>query len=251
MPCDRIDLPDGYVIVCSERRRAKRCSVCGRPGDLLCDYPLRGAKAGKTCDRPLCAKCTRRQAPASSPNGTDSTDYCPPHDAEARAERERSVRRPRVSLVVQSARVSYAGPDRFDVTRKSGGPAGAPFAPSWDILRRVLTARAEADAARQRGADLESEEIERGAWTTYRRVYLDEMRQSYRAHADAWRRLLDRPRVVLVCFCPSSEQCHRGLLRAVILPTLGAVDGGELVVAPKPDPQLTIDSITRSKGTTP
>jgi hypothetical protein len=75
MPCERIDLGEGRTaIACSRGRRpAKPCCSCGRVSSLLCDYPLRGEKQGKTCDRALCAKCTWRPRVG--------VDYCPAHRA--------------------------------------------------------------------------------------------------------------------------------------------------------------------------
>lgn len=71
MPCDHVALPGGgYAIVCRRDRR-KPCIVCGRPSSKLCDFPLTGGKAGKTCDRPLCVRCAVHV-------GTDS-DFCPSH----------------------------------------------------------------------------------------------------------------------------------------------------------------------------
>lgn len=48
------------VIVCGARPRATaaRCAYCARPAGLLCDGP--GLRAGTTCDRPMCARCTFR-----------------------------------------------------------------------------------------------------------------------------------------------------------------------------------------------
>lgn len=72
MPCDHVDLPGGgHAIICGRRAPVKRCVHCGRPSSRLCDYPLTGAKAGKTCDRPICAGCTTHIPP--------DTDYCRTH----------------------------------------------------------------------------------------------------------------------------------------------------------------------------
>lgn len=46
-----------------------------------------------------------------------------------------------MTLAVHTARISYSGPDRLDVTRKSAGPEGLPFAPSWQILGPMLRGR--------------------------------------------------------------------------------------------------------------
>lgn len=79
MPCNIVDIPGGgRAIVCTRARRTKPCDICHRPGGKLCDYPLRGTKAGKTCDRSLCAKCAVHRAP--------DTDYCPTHAAMIDAE---------------------------------------------------------------------------------------------------------------------------------------------------------------------
>ena len=70
MRCTRYAVPGGVAIVCSARERQKPCS-CGRRATALCDYPLTGAKAGKTCDKPLCDSCRVRV-------GVDE-DRCPAH----------------------------------------------------------------------------------------------------------------------------------------------------------------------------
>lgn len=77
----------------------------------------------------------------------------------------------------------------------------------------VLKAIADIDAALATEArELAEESWQRGA----------------RPRPEAWRRLLARGWVVLVCFCGDPARCHRGILRAEILRALGAVDGGEV-----------------------
>lgn len=76
MPCDPIGavLPDGTVvtgIVCT-RGRAEWCSACQRMRyKVLCDWKLRGKKAGRTCDRKLCYACATRVG--------EDKHLCPPH----------------------------------------------------------------------------------------------------------------------------------------------------------------------------
>lgn len=115
---------------------------------------------------------------------------------------------------VYTARLGqYQGADLLDVTRKSAtGPALA-FAPSWAILRPALAAR--------RAGDIEA------AWPKYVDAYLAEMRQSYRAHREAWDLLLARPLVTLGCYCTDPARCHRTLLARDILTKLGADFRGE------------------------
>lgn len=84
MTCELWKGKDGAVfIACSRGQRRKRCKFCNDPNaSKLCDYPLRGSKAGKTCDAPMCARCAAPQN-AKHLDG-DSVDFCPPH-ARARA----------------------------------------------------------------------------------------------------------------------------------------------------------------------
>lgn len=118
-----------------------------------------------------------------------------------------------MSLDVFTARISSRDPDRFDITRKSGGAAGVIFAPSWAILRPAL--------ARMKSGDP-------GAWTDYVAAFLVEMRASYRRSRSSWHSLLARPRAVLVCYCTDPERCHRTLLARDILPKFGAKYRGEI-----------------------
>lgn len=115
-----------------------------------------------------------------------------------------------MTLLVHTARITYAGPDRLDVTRKSGDPT---FAPSWGILRPMI------DARRQGGNWT-------WLWPRYVEQYTAEMRQSYRANRAAWDALLARAEVTLCCYCTDALHCHRTVL-AEILGKLGAVVKGE------------------------
>ena len=150
-----------------------------------------------------------------------------------------------MSLRVHTARVSYGGADRLDVTRKSATADGIAFAPSWAILRPALDAlrcaealRAASECGPVEGADparfadaaahlCHAAGIVREAtWALYREAYTMEMRESYRANRPAWDALLARESVTLVCYCTDPERCHRTLL-AGILAKLGATDAGE------------------------
>lgn len=113
---------------------------------------------------------------------------------------------------VWTARVSSRDPDRFDITRGSGGAQGDPFAPSWAILRPAKRMLAEDTAA---------------GWAWYEPRYMAEMRTSYATNPADWATLLRRSRVVLVCYCTDSARCHRTLL-AGILGKLGADVRGEV-----------------------
>lgn len=84
MGCEHVPLPGGgHAIACSRGRRRRPCSVCKtRPHTKLCDFPLKGKKAGKTCSAPLCDACSVRQGNDLS---GDTIDFCPAHDRVAKA----------------------------------------------------------------------------------------------------------------------------------------------------------------------
>lgn len=77
MTCTRLALDDGTVaIVCHRREPARPCAFCGAPTRTLCDFPLRGKRAGATCNKRVCEKC-------ATVIGKDR-DLCPPHARMAR-----------------------------------------------------------------------------------------------------------------------------------------------------------------------
>lgn len=150
-----------------------------------------------------------------------------------------------MSLRVHTARVSYGGADRLDITRKSAPPEGIAFAPSWAILRPALdmmalarTMRAAAEHAGEARPDdavlaescvemtRAAEHIVHATWALYVEAYTAEMRESYRTQRPAWTALLARESVTLVCYCTDPARCHRTLL-AGIFAKLGAVNEGE------------------------
>lgn len=66
MPCE---IRDNMIICSRSSRKRRRCSVCHvYDGTQLCDGVI---GASKTCDAPLCKRCTKRVA--------SDKDYCPVH----------------------------------------------------------------------------------------------------------------------------------------------------------------------------
>lgn len=117
--------------------------------------------------------------------------------------------------LIYTAHISYDGEDRLDITRKSAGADGMVFAPSWRILLPAL---------RGRDAGLDAE-----TWPVYVAAYQREMAASQQTLRRAWRALLARPQVTLVCYCqihPRQMHCHRVLL-ASMLEVQGARYQGE------------------------
>jgi len=137
-----------------------------------------------------------------------------------------------MTLQIHTARISTRDPDRFDITRGSGGVAGAPFAPSNDILQPALRDRERARKLFKLGRVAEACQLENALWERYTPLYLAEMRGSYVRHREAWDALLARPRVVLTCYCAAWPgqplHCHRVLLAERCLVPCGAVYFGEL-----------------------
>ena len=137
-------------------------------------------------------------------------------------------------LEVYTSRISYGWPDRLDCTRKSGTD-GLFLAPSWAILKPALasmkTDLEEWNFYANEGAWSCGEAAKRrldDTWRKYVKAYKSEMATSQKEHADRWEWLLGLERIVLCCYCTSTHYCHRRLLRADILPGLGAKDCGEL-----------------------
>lgn len=159
-------------------------------------------------------------------------------------------------LKVFTAHISSKDEDRLDITRKSG-KEGIFLAPSWSILSPYLSKRwnlsqtvnelfahiedlvaeglvAEGDddscGALQTinyEIDIKEQELEK-AWSKYAKLFVDEMRTSYRENKDLWLSLLKKDRVVLCCYCNDHTMCHRTIVAKEILPKLGAKYCGEL-----------------------
>lgn len=122
-----------------------------------------------------------------------------------------------MTLTVYTARISYGGADRLDVTARSGITGlGAEFAPSWALLRPYLKL-------------VRSGAMRAGDWLEYSAAYRLEMLESYARHRPVWDALLAREMATLICYCtitPVRPWCHRRLLAAMLV-RLGAEDRGE------------------------
>lgn len=116
-------------------------------------------------------------------------------------------------LTVFTSQLSYRGPDRLDITAKTGvrsrlgSVTGSTFAPPWDLVMGY-----------KQGRVTQEEYIAR---------YTELMRESYRRYRSQWDELLSMERVVLVCYCPAGSFCHR-LLLAELLAKCGAAYEGEI-----------------------
>ena len=125
-----------------------------------------------------------------------------------------------MTLTVYTARISYRGFDRLDVTRKTADAVGVTFAPSWTLLRPLLEQR-------RAGIPLTEE-----GWQDYVANYTAEMRVSYRSHRSVWNDVLSGDRVTFCCFCTDATKCHRTIL-ANLFKSLGANVMGERQKEPR------------------
>jgi hypothetical protein len=129
-------------------------------------------------------------------------------------------------LTVFTARLSYGGADRLDITRSTAhnqgqvmglAVPGAPFAPSWKILNRAHREAETAERLAVYGRRQQADHAIAKSWQTYKRDYQSEMRDSYRNHRGAWQALLSRSEVTLVCYCTDASMCHRTLLAEILV----------------------------------
>ena len=98
-----------------------------------------------------------------------------------------------------TARLSYAGPDRLDITRLGRDPVGIVFAPSESILWPMKALKRSRRATREK-------------WLEYEQAYLAEMRDSRMLWPEAWRKVFSGPSVTLCCYCENAGTCHRVVL---------------------------------------
>lgn len=165
------------------------------------------------------------------------------------------------------------GRSLLEIQRKTVLPSpislGAPWTPSWEILKPAL--KALEDAKRMRdvtGREKEANEAADRAWERYlrgpkgdeREGLLAELRASQRDKAIAWGWLLARrpanplrnpppapSRVVLACHCANPARCHRTVV-ARMLGDMGATVRGELPQQPKKDAAGDAPLFTRRPG---
>lgn len=98
------------------------------------------------------------------------------------------------SIHLWTARYNYSGPDRHDITVKSGDTT---FSPTWPLVM-----------------SFKNNQI---AWEEYTQQYTELMRESYRTNKQRWLNLLQKPSITLVCFCTDPMRCHRTLLAEMLV----------------------------------
>lgn len=149
--------------------------------------------------------------------------YVPPEERSVAAYRDakaawRSARmQPRAeTLRLATARIDTHDPARKDITVDAVEKGRA-------TLETLLLAPSRAMVSeykfKGRGPDAEA---------AYTRKYLDLLRWRYAAYEDQFVDLLDKGRIVLTCFCPPGEFCHRRLA-VDVLTKIGQRHGVEVI----------------------
>lgn len=93
MPCAPAPF-NGFICTRGPRRSCK-APGCGKAMAFLCDWPLHGAAAGKTCSFPMCPTHAHQVGP--------DVHYCPAHGARDRADKAAGAK-------VQAAALPAPGP---------------------------------------------------------------------------------------------------------------------------------------------
>lgn len=98
-------------------------------------------------------------------------------------------------LEIYTSNIKYTkgDKDRYDITVKSGDTV---FSPTWEMLIKI------------KSGEMSKEE--------YKKQYIELMRKSKNENQEKWRQLIERERVVLVCYCPAGVFCHRVLLAKML-----------------------------------
>ena len=102
---------------------------------------------------------------------------------------------------IWTAQYHYRGPDRIDVTTRKTHPIGKWFAPDW-----VNTVEP------YRKKQIDEKE--------YTKRYMEDMRHMFWVNPEAFRWMLTKLEITLVCFCKPNAFCHRTILAEDILATL-------------------------------
>lgn len=109
--------------------------------------------------------------------------------------------------IIQTSQFRYRGEDRLDITSKTRDPFGQLFAPPWGLVQNYKSGYLPKQLYKER--------------------YQSLLERNLRDRSDDFDQLLKRERIVLVCFCPPGDFCHR-LLAANFLQCLGAWYKGEI-----------------------
>ncbi len=115
---------------------------------------------------------------------------------------------------IYTAQYRYNGPTRLDITIRANQPPGKVLAPTWDMVKAYKNGQID-------------------AWQ-YTMKYWALLMNRMLSIGDSWRLMWDeitetsKPELVLVCFCPPGEFCHRFLAASLMAEMGVGVYHGEI-----------------------
>ncbi len=120
----------------------------------------------------------------------------------------------------------YKGPDAYDVTVKSGD---INFAPTWDIVQAWKAGEIN--------------------WDTYTQRYRELMLNSYKRNQGAWREILEKGILTLLCYCRADDDkhCHRYLLADFLIKLGDKIGVTVIYEGERPLPVKEMAVVTRDK----
>ena len=101
---------------------------------------------------------------------------------------------------VSTSRIGYRGEAGLDITVKSAKGIGEILAPTWTLV---------GGHKHWQGYTALTDE-------QYTELYLDLLRSRYRGNEQAFIEIIQRPHVVLLCYCRTGVFCHRHLALDVL-----------------------------------
>lgn len=101
---------------------------------------------------------------------------------------------------VYTSRIGYRGQSGLDITVKSAKGIGEILAPTWTLVGGYKHWHGYAVLTDQQ----------------YTELYLDLLRSRYRANEQAFIELIQRPQLILLCYCRSGVFCHRHIALDVL-----------------------------------
>jgi hypothetical protein len=120
---------------------------------------------------------------------------------------------------VYTSRIGYRGDAGLDITVKSAKGIGEILAPTWALVGGYKHWQGYTALTNEQ----------------YTNLYLDLLRSRYRTNEQAFIQLIQRPQLVLLCYCRSGVFCHRHLALDVLEKIANAkglpfTRGGELSI---------------------
>ena len=120
------------------------------------------------------------------------------------------------TLKIKSGNINaYKDTDKLDITVMSAKGVGKYFAPTWEMVKGFKNGKL--------------------SWAEYESMYLEKLRQLWISNRWVFRELFNLDSVTFVCYCKNDIQCHRRLLREIIVKigkrySINIIDYGEIKI---------------------